>query len=215
MDVFFARVHPNITAPYILITHNSDSSAPGAHRARLDDPQLGVWYAQNCVCHLKHPKLFAVPIGIENRHWKSEGDFQYLMRRAGQPKPLSRRTHRLYVNLGATNARRKPLVESLSRLPFASVVRTRRSFQQYIDDISDSQFVASPFGNGIDCHRTWEVCILRTCVRINETGRPLDCVHMLTVETATQIAGDCFGRHSRCGKKQHCFCFPRPPCPSS
>ncbi|GBG00400.1 hypothetical protein Rsub_13337 [Raphidocelis subcapitata] len=156
LDRFFVRLHPAITTPYILITHNSDYPAPGAHRARLDDPQLAVWFAQNCECDQPHPKLRAVPIGLENRHWKSEDDFAHLLRRARQPKPLEQRARRVYVNVGATNKERAPLVEVLAKRPFASVVRERRSFQQYLDDLADSQFVASPFGNGIDCHRTWE-----------------------------------------------------------
>ena len=99
LDRFFARLHPAIAHPYVLITHNSDNAAPGAHRARLDDPQLAVWFAQNCECEPPHPKLRAVPIGLENRHWKSEEDFAHLLLRARQPKPLERRARRVYVNV--------------------------------------------------------------------------------------------------------------------
>jgi hypothetical protein len=102
LDRFFARLHPAIAHPYVLITHNSDNAAPGAHRARLDDPQLAVWFAQNCECeppHRHYPKLRPVPIGLENRHWKSEEDFAHLLGRARQPKPLERRARRVYVNV--------------------------------------------------------------------------------------------------------------------
>lgn len=74
-----------LTTPFVLVTHNSDYSAPWersnvrakdgkvsayAHqrRALLDNPLVVRWYAQNAV--VEHPKLIPIPIGIENRYNK-------------------------------------------------------------------------------------------------------------------------------------------------
>ena len=79
---FFNETHPKIKRTYILITHNSDYGAPdsdynppggyGNYRQYLDQPTLAAWFTQNCACEPSHPKLHPVPIGLENKHWKSE-----------------------------------------------------------------------------------------------------------------------------------------------
>jgi hypothetical protein len=73
------------TARLVLVTHNSDYSAPwekdnrrakagvvgtyAVQRARLlDSEQIVLWYAQNAV--IQHPKLVPIPIGLENRYNK-------------------------------------------------------------------------------------------------------------------------------------------------
>src|SRR3989304_1328594 len=37
---FFKYIHPHITVPYILVTHNSDMSVPDYFAPYLDDPKL-------------------------------------------------------------------------------------------------------------------------------------------------------------------------------
>jgi hypothetical protein len=37
-----------------------------------------------------------------------------------------------------------------------NIINKKKSFSDYIDDLKNSYFCASPRGNGIDCHRTWE-----------------------------------------------------------
>ena len=37
-----------------------------------------------------------------------------------------------------------------------NVTNKKKSFSDYTDDLKNSYFCASPRGNGIDCHRTWE-----------------------------------------------------------
>ncbi len=168
LEAFFTKIHPYITAQYILITHNSDYPAPGPYRYVLDDHRIIAWFAQNCQCLPKHAKLRAIPIGLENYYWKSADDFAYLRRRAQVHS--ANRSHLLYVNFGPTNPKRMPLLSHVQKsIPSAFVVTQRRSFQQYVSDIASSIFVLSPPGNGLDCHRTWEVVQASHSVTLHET----------------------------------------------
>ena len=75
---FATTIDPFINKSYILVTGNSDYSAPGASynpapgnsralMALLDSPRLMRWFAQN-PGHV-HQKLEALPIGLENSHF--------------------------------------------------------------------------------------------------------------------------------------------------
>lgn len=170
---FFTQVHPQISDPYILISHNSDYSAPASFRNYLNDTQLKFWYAQNCD-HASAPNLMPVPIGLENRHWKSDAEFQYLLKRARTPKPMRERSTLLFVALGNTNPERAKMIENVRRQN-VSVTTERLSFTQYIDAVSNSKYVLSPPGNGLDCHRTWEAVALGAIpiVQSSSIGAPL------------------------------------------
>src|SRR5579872_2254235 len=68
VEKFFARFHPQIPNPYLLITHNSDDCIPGTCARYLDDPKLIAWFGQNMQA-VSHPKLHPIPIGIANQYW--------------------------------------------------------------------------------------------------------------------------------------------------
>jgi hypothetical protein len=126
--------------------------------AYLGDDKLVRWYGENCNCVPRSEKLRAVPLGLENRYWKTDGEFAHLLKRARGAAPLDQRRFLLYVNIGLhSNPDRARKVKHFRELGIAHVVQEKRSFIEYVDDLADSKFVLSPFGNGVDCHRTWEV----------------------------------------------------------
>lgn len=47
LQEFFNTIHPQIANPYVLVTHNSDSSVPGKFAKMLDDPKILSWHGQN------------------------------------------------------------------------------------------------------------------------------------------------------------------------
>ena len=80
-----------------------------------------------------------------------------MLKRALDLPDLSGRPTLLYINTRRTNPLRAALVDQMKKHPFAKVEEVALGFQQYLDQLASSVFVLSPFGNGIDCHRTWEV----------------------------------------------------------
>lgn len=158
LENFFSLYHPEIDFPYILLTHNSDHSAPGPFSSYLNDPKLLAWFAQNMEGE-PHPKLHPIPIGIANKCWEH-----------GNPDifaaflPLAKNSNRpflCYLNFAtSTSPKERPYVWNLfARQPWC-IVSESKSLSLYLKDLSLSKFVLSPRGNGLDCHRTWEALLM-------------------------------------------------------
>ncbi len=151
LDLFFERIHPQLPHPYVLVTHNSDSAAPGPFIPLLGDDKLIAWFAQNVDC--AHPKIHPIPIGIANRCWKhGNGSLVEEIR-----KKRLNRSKVLYLNfaIGTYPEERQQAYHLLSRLP-CTYFSSNQSFKKYLKEMASSKFVASPRGNGLDTHRLWE-----------------------------------------------------------
>jgi hypothetical protein len=158
LEVFFKRYHHQIAHPYILLTHNSDQSAPGAYREFLEDSKLLAWFAQN-VEGEAHPKLHPIPIGIANKYWEhgnTDVFSSYLTPASHQNRPylccISFRT--------STYPQERTHVWNLFANQPWCIVSIPRKLDDYLQDLSQSKFVISPRGNGLDCHRTWEALLM-------------------------------------------------------
>lgn len=68
LSYFFNKIHPNIEAKYILLTHNSDSSFPEQFAPLLDDEKLALWITTNNTMP-NSSKMMSIPIGIANCYW--------------------------------------------------------------------------------------------------------------------------------------------------
>lgn len=158
LDVFFTDVHPQIPAPYVLISSNSDHPSPGPHFLHLNDTNLAAWFGQNG--DAQHPKFHPLPIGFPNREWE-HGNLATLMDKAMDSN--SKKSHLLYVNLGVgSNPERQSIIDHLRdwQIEDGIYFGKRGSHEQYLSDLKESLFVLSPPGNGIDCHRTWEAILM-------------------------------------------------------
>lgn len=63
---FVTHVLPAIPGEIVLVTGESDTSAPGRHAALLTHPKILHWFAQNCDRADAHPRLTRLPIGCDN-----------------------------------------------------------------------------------------------------------------------------------------------------
>jgi hypothetical protein len=140
----------------VAVTHNSDRGATAELLGRLP-AHVAAWHAQN-VCHAD-PRLHPLPIGLENERWFPElrKKQKILGLRAARVTP----TRLLYVNHAiATNptTRQRPY-DLFAGEPWCTAVHGKNGsdFDGYLQGIADHFFVLSPPGNGVDCHRTWEV----------------------------------------------------------
>lgn len=152
---FFTQDHRQIEHPYVLITHNSDDHVTADLAAMMDERVLA-WFAQNLVC--RHPRITPIPIGLENLHYYDGGivpDFLRLRSRVVVKRPRILQSFTVATNLAA----REPAERALRDLSFVDRVVGRDSYS-YRRILQRYQFVASPAGNGVDCHRTWEALYL-------------------------------------------------------
>lgn len=155
---FFTHVHPKITAPYILISHNGDENIDDSFSSYLDE-RIIHWFAQNCL--ITHPKITPLPIGLENKWYYLHGIPSYFTKlRKGA---VQKTTAILYKFSVSTNPpERGAALAVLGTHPLAQTYTDWRESYAYLRTLQNVQFVASPAGNGEDCIRTWEAMYLRT-----------------------------------------------------
>jgi hypothetical protein len=158
LKIFFRRYHPQIVNPYVLLTHNSDHSAPGPFSNYLEDPKLLGWFAQNVEGN-PHPKLHPIPIGIANKRW-GHGEPHIFSSLLALEKNHDR-PYLCYLNFQpSTYPKERPYVWNLFAKQSWCVVSEPKALASYLQDLSRSKFVLSPRGNGLDCHRTWEALLM-------------------------------------------------------
>jgi hypothetical protein len=166
-DVIFCATHlfsdfrfkilPYICHPFILITHNSDASITPLESDILANPYLLHWFAQNN--QVVHDKITSIPIGLENRWMHNHG-------RLSKFKKNNKSNHIKNPQiLCAFNTHTNPVVRERAKAilqahPMATFKQV--AHKEYLEVLSNNMFVASPAGNGFDCHRTWEALYVET-----------------------------------------------------
>lgn len=172
LGAFFAKVHRHIKVPYILLTHNGDEPVPGEWYPHLDSDKLIAWFGQN-VEHRTHPKLIPIPIGVGNACYHYGN--QRMLFEAEKCKDLAVKNIFLYlnVNLKGRHPERTKVYNLFSKQPYCTLAE-KRTFTEYLNDILSSEFVLSPRGIGLDCHRTWESMLLNAIpIIISSASDPL------------------------------------------
>ena len=177
LDTFARVALPTITRPFILITTDGALSVPSELRpstvaALQAHPMLVAWFSQNV--DGTDPSINRFPLGLDLhtlREWTTASRLLATLKRLGNTAPRAAlRPLRVFsdLNLAITDARREAhaAVEGCEHVDFAtarvSQVEIWRRYASY-------PFVMSAHGNGLDCHRTWEVLILG-CIPIVKTS---------------------------------------------
>ena len=157
LNQFFHNIHPKINASYIIVSHNSDYPAPGKFRNMLDDDKIIAWFAQNP--DYVHDKL--IPIGLENRYY-SKGRLA-IIKNLSKSKDNYKKKNLLYMNftIGTYPAERVKVYNYFKNKDFCQKSK-KIDYKTYLQHILQSHFVLSPRGNGLDCHRTWEILYLNS-----------------------------------------------------
>jgi hypothetical protein len=161
LSLLFNPLFTSIRNPFVLITHNSDVSAPMAYKKYLSHSKILMWYASN-PSEENHRKLTPIPIGLANKRW-SHGDvdkFTYAFK--NYRKPWSQRTMLLYANfeISTNRVQREKALSQASKIENAQIMKERITFETYLEQIGNAKFVLSPPGSGLDCHRTWEALLM-------------------------------------------------------
>jgi len=157
---FNEEVLGNLDKDVILLLANSDQNFNLELASKLKLDRVSKVFAQNLVEKIE--KFEALPIGLENA-WRLDSG-----------KPITFKLQRLFRftkkfkvmwTFSPTNINeRTHAAEALSKLEMA-VKLPRTSKFKHRFALSKYAFVASPPGNGLDCHRTWEAMYLR-CIPI-------------------------------------------------
>jgi len=179
---FVLLILPKISNTFVLVTGDSDMCIPRESLTDsetitlINNPFLLKWFAQNTQIQ-RHEKIFQLPIGLDyhtisndpNYNWKTEGEGHLPKDQEGilinlrqQMAPFYERTATIYVNFTPINDRfgqRKSAFEEIPNdLLFINQKFTKRTANW--KNMTHYTFVLSPFGMGMDCHRTWEALCL-------------------------------------------------------
>jgi hypothetical protein len=180
IEIFFNEVHPRIPYPYVLITHNGDKNIDSMI-ANFIDEKIIHWFAQNLL--VAHPKITPIPIGLENAHYANAGMLRLYQEqslhiahiREGEVERIreSRRSRILYTFNTTTNPKERTEAQKALKDCDVADKLNRGVFicqPAYIRILGSYTFVASPPGNGEDCHRTWEALYTGTIPIVKESA---------------------------------------------
>lgn len=159
LEDFSRRILPQLDARVILVTSNygfySDFPLPGPFYFLLESPKIIAWFVQN-IDREASEKLIPIPIGIANRNWE-HGNTDLLDRYIPLALEKTAKSIFCYLNHFVHPQRVECSVHfrsiGIQRFP-------RTTFAEYLQHLSESVFVVSPPGQGVDCHRTWEALLM-------------------------------------------------------
>lgn len=166
-DMFetFKKLHADQqSAQCVLILGNGDRNFIASDFDGLDRTRIVAIFSQNLA--QQTPVADVLPIGLENRSYFQNNPFGAFSQYTQRNVAPSRRIPRIMWSFTVSNnpdkrtraLRMLRAVEAADSLGIVSPEAHRAALRRYC-------FVASPEGNGIDCHRTWEA-LYSGCVPI-------------------------------------------------
>ncbi|MCY6382195.1 hypothetical protein [Hoeflea prorocentri] len=179
---FVETIFPRIRKKIVIVTGNAVQSVPRAalgsqERAErfLDDDRIAGAWIQNL--DIEHPKAFPLPLGLDfhNLHinkdspWNDQADVltpnqqeRQLQTIAAAAPPFDQRSPDVFTHftVGTQPAVRSHWLDHFLGKDFAQTPGGVIKRADLWNSMARSQFVASPPGAGMDCHRTWEALVL-------------------------------------------------------
>ena len=169
-----------IKTPIILITSDGDRCVPSSYQKEVVDNVLQsdkiiCWYTQNYDGSIYHNKLKPIPIGLDlhTSHWlinnSVHNKISYLIEKRNTP--INKIKNRIFLDahLSVTHPERAELFHLIKKNKYINYLREHVTFQIITNMYNKYQFVISPRGNGLDCHRTWEL-FMAGCIVITKTS---------------------------------------------
>ena len=178
ITTFATHVLPLMSNPFILITSDGDNSVPlQIHNARniLDNPLCKAWYTQNFDGTLVHQKLKPIPIGFDlHTNWKglwSNNVSQNLNKMLQIRKSSLQRKRDDTPFVPPWSATHNERIRSDHALECLHHVHgNRMGIDKLWETYGSKTFALSPQGNGLDCHRTWELLFFGVIPIVKSVG---------------------------------------------
>jgi len=162
---FGERVLPKVAGKFVLVSHQGDENIDNRYSWMADHPMVIAWFAQNCM--LEHPKVHPLPIGLEDRWRHNNGVFSDF-KRLSKNRPIKPRIAYAF-NLKTNINKRLECYRYMNACEAADELEQPLNSRLYRLRVKEYMLIASPPGNGPDCHRTWEAMYMN-CVPIVENN---------------------------------------------
>jgi len=166
-----------IKKPVILITSDGDRPVPSSYQKDVVDTLLQsdkiiCWYTQNFDGSIYDNKLKHIPIGLDlhTPQWlinnSINNKIMYLIEKRREREPINKIKNRIFLDahLSVTHPERSELFDVIKNNKYIHFLKQSVSFEMITSMYNKYQFVISPRGNGLDCHRTWELFLAGSIV---------------------------------------------------
>lgn len=205
---FFAKhVSSKLVCKFVLVSGDSDTTVPYEAMTQVeadmlfDNVLMLRWYSQNTT----HPRIHQLPIGLDYHtisnnpahHWRqqnepfSPAEQERILCRVRDDAMNAKRNNKILVNFTLGNDRfgqRRSAMSTINR-KLLNIRQENVPRTELWKLMATHTFVLSPFGMGMDCHRTWEALCLG-CIPIVMTSllsREFDGLPILIVDDWRQI----------------------------
>lgn len=159
----------------IIVTHNSDHYLCDGNPWNENGINVNeitcysLWFGQNSYSS----KVIPIPIGFENIRWESTfGPKTHWLNEAKNKQIEPSSLVYLNCNKNTNIGERQKCYEDCSKMSsIVNIDHPNLTYSQYLDRIKEHMFVLSPRGNGLDCHRTWEILMMRRVPILKREGK--------------------------------------------
>jgi hypothetical protein len=182
LKFFVNTILPRLKNTFVLVSGDSDLCVPKEILTMietnnlLNSQYLLKWFAQNTRIQ-NNDKIIQLPIGLDyhtihgNPRCKWRIPYEKILPIEQETvlknintiaKPFYQRIPKIYVNFSKNSDRFKQRISSLNIIP-KNLMVINNEFTPRTNNwkqTSEFAFVLSPFGIGMDCHRTWEALCL-------------------------------------------------------
>jgi len=168
----FSKMLHKIKTPKILVTSDGDMSMPSelnkvVFNKIISHPNIKVWYTQNYDGTSEYSKLKHYPIGLD-LHTPKHGlntpvkRINTLLDIRNKNKSI---VYKIFCDLHLSqnnkfNNERKRFHNMLKDKKHVDFLNKRISQTEIWENYSKYEYTISTHGNGLDCHRTWEIILL-------------------------------------------------------
>jgi len=150
---FIYNIVPAVSKRFKLITHQADINITEEYSCLADNKFLIHWFAQNCT--YKHNNVTPLPIGLEDRWWHNNGVLWEFKRYDRNNNPSFIKIVSAF-NTATNYEIRNKWKTKLDGNNCVTTTPGKMNSREYRHWAKQFVFIASPPGNGLDCHRTWE-----------------------------------------------------------
>ena len=170
IDYFFKEIDTKISCRYHLITGRSDILINHSYSKYLNDKILS-WSSSN-LTNSTDIRFKQIPLGIQNLNWSYDDNPQSdinLIKEIKSEKIDKENKVLLSFQIHTNSTERNRCYDYFKNKNYVkerkynnSDRRNREFVSEYFREIRKSKFVVCPWGNGIDCHRNYEVWYLNS-----------------------------------------------------
>jgi hypothetical protein len=167
-----------IKKPLILVTTDGVRPVPSSYFKEtvdkiLNSNKITKWLTQNYDKTIIHPKLDYFPIGLDlhTKRWLINNSVTEKINFIKNIRKNDKDKSKIFCDghIHITSNDRKIMYETLKKNSIITFLEKKVSYQKITELYNSYHFVLSPRGNGVDCHRTWELFLLG-CIVITKTS---------------------------------------------